>query len=443
MRGSSSNGREASLKQRTVSSTAVVSLSFALATIIRLGSNLILTRLLVPDMFGVMVLVQAVAVGLNLFSDMGIGQNIINHKRGAEPVFMNTVWTTNIIRSLILWLVILVFAYPMAIFWKSPGMAPMIAVVGFSYVIMSFESTGMWLLCREVKNFRIEVCNIITQIVSTGLLIGVAFYWRSVWVLVISTLINAICRVGMSYLMLPGHRCWFAWEKEAIHDIIKFGKWIFISSGVMFVLGYADKVILGRMITKEELGIYSIAFALAAMGVQAINRLANNTLFPVYSRLAEKGTDELRHNTMLIRGGIMGMSLPFVWFIGIYGDKIIHIMYDARYVDAGWMLRLMAIGSVGMVVNQTATSVLLAKRDSKRYMIMQSTRASIYIVGLLIGGYYGGLSGLIVGMIIAQLSEYPVVIWAIRPHKVWLPALDFSVLALSGVVIGLGRTFLN
>ncbi|QDU34546.1 Teichuronic acid biosynthesis protein TuaB [Poriferisphaera corsica] len=433
--GASSGRQRISLKQRAIQSTAIVTMSFGMAQMIRLASNLILTRLLAREVFGIMLLVQTVVVAANLFSDMGIGQNIINHKRGAEQSFMNTVWTTGIIRGFILWLIIAVLAYPMAVFWKAPEMAPMIIVVGFSYVIMSFESTGMWLLCREVKNLRVEIWNVLTQIISTVLLVWLAFYWRSVWVLVIASLIQASIKVVLSYLLLPGHRCWFTLEREGVRDILHYGWPIFISTGTMFVLRYSDKVILGRITTKEELGIYSIAFALASMIVLAINHLANNTLFPVYSRLAEQGSDHLRKNTFRIRAGLLALALPGIWAIAIFGDKIIELLYRPEYYAGGWMLRLMAVASIATIINQTSTGILLAIRNSKRYMVMQGIRAVIFLVAILIGAWYGGLYGLLVGAIVASLSEYPVIAWAIRPHKVWLPVLDFGALGLSGVVI--------
>ena len=74
---------------------------------LRLGSNLILTRLLVPEMFGLMSLINVFILGLSLFSDIGVGPSIIQHKRGDEPEFYNTAWTLQVIRGGALWLICL------------------------------------------------------------------------------------------------------------------------------------------------------------------------------------------------------------------------------------------------------------------------------------------------------------------------------------------------
>src|SRR5204863_421086 len=70
--------------------------------ILRLGSNLILARLLVPEMFGLMALVNTFMMGLQMFSDVGIGPSIIQNRRGDDPAFLNTAWTIQVMRGMAL-----------------------------------------------------------------------------------------------------------------------------------------------------------------------------------------------------------------------------------------------------------------------------------------------------------------------------------------------------
>jgi hypothetical protein len=63
--------------------------------------DLILTRLLFPEAFGLMALVQVFMGGLQMFSDLGVNMSIIQSKRGEDPDFLNTAWTFQILRGLI------------------------------------------------------------------------------------------------------------------------------------------------------------------------------------------------------------------------------------------------------------------------------------------------------------------------------------------------------
>src|SRR5258708_1248517 len=74
--------------------------SYGVGQVLRLASNLVLTRLLVPEVFGLMALVQSFIGGLAMFSDVGTSSSIIRHPRGEEPVFLNTAWTMQILRGI-------------------------------------------------------------------------------------------------------------------------------------------------------------------------------------------------------------------------------------------------------------------------------------------------------------------------------------------------------
>ena len=75
---------------------------------LRFGSNLLVTRLLVPKMFGVMAIAMLVMTGLAMFSDLGFKPNVVQSRRGDDPVFLNTAWVTQILRGMLLWLFALI-----------------------------------------------------------------------------------------------------------------------------------------------------------------------------------------------------------------------------------------------------------------------------------------------------------------------------------------------
>ena len=62
-----------------------IALSFGVVQVLRLLNNVILTRLLEPSVFGLMSLVVAIRVGMELVSDVGVTQNIVSNPRGHRP----------------------------------------------------------------------------------------------------------------------------------------------------------------------------------------------------------------------------------------------------------------------------------------------------------------------------------------------------------------------
>ena len=139
-----------SVKQLAVRGAVWTIASYGLSQVLRLGSNLILTRLLVPEMFGLMSLVYVFITALHLFSDLGIGTSLIQNKRGEEPDFLNTAWTLQVCRGVILWFCTLFLAWPIAHLYQQPQFLWLLPVVGLGTVISGFNSTSVFTLNRNM-----------------------------------------------------------------------------------------------------------------------------------------------------------------------------------------------------------------------------------------------------------------------------------------------------
>src|SRR5258708_17782105 len=84
--------------------------AYGLAQVLRLATNVFLARLLAPELFGIMLIVNSLRTGIELLSDVGIGQSIVYHKNANDPDFYNMAWSIQAIRSVLLWLVALFIA---------------------------------------------------------------------------------------------------------------------------------------------------------------------------------------------------------------------------------------------------------------------------------------------------------------------------------------------
>ena len=119
-----------SLRARVIRGSAWSIIYAGLNQALRLGSNLVLTRLLAPEIYGLMALVSAVSQGLRMFSDIGIGPSIVQSGRGDEPAFVNTAWTLQVLRGLFLWLCAGLIAWPASLVFDKPQLLYLIPVAG-------------------------------------------------------------------------------------------------------------------------------------------------------------------------------------------------------------------------------------------------------------------------------------------------------------------------
>ncbi len=141
---------------------------FASRQVVRFGSNLLLTRFLDRQDYGLVAIVWPVVLGVHLFTDFGIGQSIIQNPRGEERAFRNTAWTIQAARGLGLWLVLVAIAPFVADFYDQPILAAMIAVAGLGIALGGLEATSLHVRSRNLDVRSVVSLELVSQLCGTG-----------------------------------------------------------------------------------------------------------------------------------------------------------------------------------------------------------------------------------------------------------------------------------
>lgn len=404
---------------------------------LRLASNLLLTRLLFPEAFGLMALVNGCMTALQMFSDLGLRAGIISDPQGDEPGFLNTAWTLGVLRNTCIWLVSCALAWPLSRFYDQPQLLWMLPVVGLQALIMGFSSTAFTTLNRKLLLGRITVIELGIQVVALAVMCACAWRWRSVWALVIGNLVSAALWMALSHLALPGIKNRFHWDAQVARRLARFGRWIFLSTALTYLAGHSDRMILGASMTAAALGVYNIAAFLAQAVQDGLASISQRVLFPLYARLAELDPGALRGRILRARVRLLLLALPPVCVLATFGGEVLRLLYDERYQGGAWMLQALALGSIAEVVGLTASPVLLARGDSFRHMLVLVVRSALLVTGVWLGNRHWGVDGQVVAIAGSALLGYPALAWATRAHGVWMPALDAAALAGSAALIGL------
>jgi len=395
-----------SLKKLAIRGTIWTIASYGTSQVLRLGSNLILTRLLEPKLFGLMALVYVFISGLHLFSDIGLGVSIVQNKRGDDPAFLNTAWTIQVFRGLALWLFSLVLTWPVAQFYKEPELMWLIPAVALTAVISGFDSTAIYTLNRHMAVGQLSVYEFVGQVISLTVTIAWATFDRSIRALVIGALVSESVRLVWSYRMIPNSSNRFAWDKEAVKELISFGKWIFISTAITFFAEQADRLVLGKMLDLELLGIYGVALTFADLPRQVTFALNGKVFLPAISRLADRPRAELRaklnHNRKL-------MLIPLAFGLSVlisFGDYLIKLLYDDRYAAAAWMLPILALGIWPRLLCNTNEPSLFAIGKPQYTTGANVTRFIWTVGGVLLGYSLMKVPGAIIAVALNDLLYY-------------------------------------
>lgn len=422
---------------RALRGSALTAGAFAASQMLRLGSNLILTRFLLPDAFGLMALVSMFIIGLTLFSDMGIGPSISQHRRGDDPDFLNTAWTIQIARGVILWALACLLALPAAWFYAAPDLATLLPVAGFALVVAGFFPTRLDTATRHLRLGRVMGLDLVAQIVGLIAMVAVAWATGSVWALAIGGLANAVAKLVLLSLFLPGPGNRLRWEPTAAHDLIHFGKWIFLSTACSFLLLQGDRIILGTHLSLEELGIYNIGAFLATSPILLGQAVTGRILIPVYREQRDSGDaltrNRVRRLRMLITAALVGLlsvlALSGVWLVGV--------LYSDTYAAAGGIVVAVSIALLPLAIGLTYDQAALASGQSRVHFGVMLARAVVQTGAFLVGAWAGGLAGALIAQGLAALAVHPLLIWMARRYGLWDARHDLLYFGLALLVAAL------
>lgn len=432
-----------SVKRRAIEGAFWTLGGYSWGQLLRLGSHLILAWLLAPEIFGLMALVKVVMQGLQMFSDVGIKPSIIQNRRGADPAFLNTAWTIQVFRGVVLWLIACALAWPVAVWYARNDPAAMqlvyvIPVAAFVSVIAGFASTSLATLNRDLRFGWITSLEVLTQLVSLAVMVGWALIDPSIWAMVAGGLAGALFRTVVSHRLVRDRPVRFQWDRDCVGELFRFGRWIFLSTLFTFLALNLDKIILGSLLTLAELGLYGIAFVFAKVPFYICTRLGGTVLFPVYSTYRDD-PKKMVAIALRAREPVLWLGVALCVSMVIGARLFFETLWDDRYAGIVPIAQSMPLYIWTMIILLSMDRIPLALGNSRVLFVSNVLRTAAIVFA--IGGYMqwgliGFIFGLAMGPTIAHLyvlRSVPSQRTALGMQGVWftLAGLAYAVPAIA------------
>jgi len=394
--------------------TNVVIASVIATNMLRAVSSVILTRLLMPEVFGIAGVIASVSFTAALVSDLGFQAFVVRHQDGDKARFLDTIWTVGLIRSLFLTLLLIALANPIANAIGKPELASLIAVSSITFVIEGLASLTLLTALRHRQVLRLsllELAVMAVQIVATA---ACAYVWRNYWAILAGMVISGTFKTALSYLVFSNSWRRFALEKQYLRDLWGFARFVTGSSIITMLLAQGDKLILAGAMSLEQFGLYILAVNLASAPLAFTSAFSSRVLYPHYAQLWRDGAADLRAQFYAKR------RLPSLLYSfaagGLIGSAplIIAILYDPRYAGAAIFLQIMAIGPLFALPSNAANEALTSTGHFKA--TLQASVAKLVWLGIAgpIGYFTGGAIGLVLAVALMEPAVLLFKWWQLR-----------------------------
>ncbi|WP_133365810.1 oligosaccharide flippase family protein [Qipengyuania sediminis] len=373
--------------------------------IIRFASTVILTRLLAPELFGISVLLVSLRIGMELFSDLGIGTSVVASQRTRDPVLYRTAWTMQFLRGVLLAVLALALLPLFGSIYDDPALRDVLPTLALFLLIAGAHSIAPAIATKELRTKRIAAYEIGSALAQAALTIAAVLVSPTIWGLIIGQLLGALVQAAASYLILPDVRCRPLLDRAAFRELFSFGKWIFLSSIVFFLSTYMDRLMLGKLDALAMLGIYGVARALGDAVAQFGSRMANTIVFPKVAAADVRG-EALRARVTKRRAQFVLLMLAALALLIAFAEPIIRILYDARYWSAAPVLPWIALATWLAILNSMADSFALGVAKPQLSMIGHLAKLAALVALLPLGIESAGIVGAAAAAVAAEMVRY-------------------------------------
>ncbi|WP_029995449.1 oligosaccharide flippase family protein [Sphingomonas sp. YL-JM2C] len=326
---------------------------FTAATLVlRLGGNIVLTRLLDPGAFGVVGIIVSIMVTLTMMSDLGFLDFVVRHQRGGDRRLLDVLWTIRLGQSGLLSLAMLLAAWPVALFLEKPELAPPIAAMAPLFLVNALCPMTLLLAQREGRVRAVCLIELGALAVQVAFNLALSLAMPDYRALLVGLYVGAIVRMLLTLRMIEGGSR-LAWDRGSAAELMGFSRWVLPSSLLTLLLTQSDKFLFARLFSMAGFGAYILPSNLALAAQPFGRNYVERYFFPLVSRAWREGPDRLaavfyaarqRQFLLLFAGIGFGMGAA---------PALFGILFDHRY-EYGWIYFTVLLLRVGFDLDSFA-----------------------------------------------------------------------------------------
>jgi PST family polysaccharide transporter len=376
--------------------------------VLRVGSMMLMARMLDPADFGLVGMVTAFTGVLNLLKDFGLSTATVQRATVDEEQ-MSTLFWINMLVGAVLSLVSLAAAPWIAAFYHEPKLTGITMILAAAFVFNAAGVQHSVILQRHMRFTVLAAIDVISLASSVGLGVWLALSGFGYWALVAMTVSPPIFATGCVWAAtkwVPGPPR----QNAEIRSMMRFGGTITLN-GVIVYIGYnLEKVLLGRFWGAEPLGIYGRAYQLITTLWDTLNGAVGGVAFAALSRLQR---DPERFKNYFLKGYSLVLTSTILIAAGcaLFADELIVVVLGPKWGETAPVFRVLA-PTVFLFGLLTPMGWLLFSLG----LVTRSLRIALVFAPLAILGYVIGLPYGPAGVAWGYLGVMSV--WVV-PHIAW------------------------
>ncbi len=414
------------LKEKVIRGGIAKALAQGASLVLRMGSLMVLARLLAPKDFGLVGMVTAFTGVLNLFRDFGLSAATVQRGHVTEEQISALFWI-NIVVGGFLGFLLMGMAPIVAAFYHEPRLFWVSIILGSSFIFNGAGVQHTALLERQMRFTALATIDIIALVVSTAVGIIMAAtgfgYWALVAAAVCLPLVTTIC-LWLATGWTPGKPT----SQDGLHSLLRFGGGITLGNVIVYLAYNLEKVLLGRFWGADALGLYGRAYQLVNLPTDNLNSAFWGVAFSGLSRVRD---DPQRFKSYFLKGYslLLALTIPITIAAALFAPDLIFVVLGPKWKDVIGIFRLL-----------TPTILIFALINPLAWLVFslgmvgRNLKIVSVLAPLVIGGYVMGLPYGPKGVALGYSAM--MTLWVI-PHIAW--CVHGTVISLRDILLTVSR----
>ena len=415
------------LKGKVTRGAMILSCTSIFETCARVIRNMILARMLAPEYFGLMATITMVIDGFEALSEVGLRQVVIQSKRGGGSDFLNVIWWLSLLRGAVLFCLAFLATPWICDFYKEPGLLVPMRIAFAVLFLNGILNPHLHVLEKKLQYIRWAIIRQGPALVGILAAIVASLYFKNIWPLVIGFLIESFGIVLFSFIFLS-FKPRFSMEKVSLQEILYFTKGMFGLPILAWVFFNIDIVVIGKYLTMEELGFYSLAKSFALLPIMAFGKTIVPLLLPTFSDMQDD-QEALNKAVLNVTDLVTMASIPFIAFCIVFSRPLLTLIYGESYGSVSLPFSCLMIYVIFRLLATILIQLCLSLGKPHIFRLSALIRVVVVLLIILPAIEHYGLVGVSISIVVGMLSLFVFqVAWAFKKYGLSIAAYFSCVL---------------
>lgn len=304
--------------------------------------KLLLAKMLFPEQFGIVGMATVFTGFVQVITDLGIGAALVQKKEeDLKPIHFYTAFSTGVVFSIVLFVFMTFALAPFAAsFYNEDLLKTLIPVISIGILLSPLNLVNKAQLIKRMDFKSISRIENTSSIVAGSIALAMAYFGAGIWALALNPVIILVIAAPQYFLKTK----WtpkLIWDKVAFKETFSFGIYTTGTNVVNYLINNIDYLLIGKLLSAQMLGAYTLAFVLTDSFRAKIMSVLNSVMYPFYSK-KQNDTDAIRRWYLKVIEYNSIAVYPLMVMFLLFGQDIVIFFFGDKWGDSIAPLKILA-----------------------------------------------------------------------------------------------------